>query len=118
MYCRKCGQENDDNAFRCTKCGEALQQVGPDQQQPTEFVPNYLVQAILVTFFCAWPFGIPAIVNAVKVNSKLRAGDHAGAVEASNRAKMWCWISFGIGLGIVVIMFIVIVIATILEGAQ
>jgi len=25
MYCEKCGQGNDDNAFRCVKCGEIVQ---------------------------------------------------------------------------------------------
>ena len=25
MYCPKCGTQNDDNAFRCVKCGEVIQ---------------------------------------------------------------------------------------------
>jgi len=27
MYCRKCGTLNDDNAFKCIKCGTVIQQV-------------------------------------------------------------------------------------------
>jgi TM2 domain-containing membrane protein YozV/ribosomal protein L40E len=27
MYCPKCAAQNDDNAFRCTKCGQILQAV-------------------------------------------------------------------------------------------
>ncbi|MDB6112163.1 MAG: Interferon-induced transrane protein [Pedosphaera sp.] len=61
-------------------------------------VPNYLVQAILCTLCCCLPFGIVAIVYAAQVNGKLQAGDYAGAVEASRKAKMWCWIAFGVGL--------------------
>jgi len=61
-------------------------------------VPNYLVFAILTTVFCCLPTGIPAIVYAAQVNSKLQVGDLAGAQAASSNAKMWCWISFGLGL--------------------
>ena len=63
-------------------------------------VPNYLAQAILVTIFCCMPFGIPAIIFAAQVNSKLAYGDELGAREASRKAKTWCWVSFGVGLGI------------------
>ena len=65
---------------------------------PRPQVPNYLVQAILCTVCCCPPFGIPAIVFAAQVNSKLAAGDAQGAMEASRKAKMWCWISFGLGI--------------------
>ena len=61
-------------------------------------VRNHLVPAILVTVCCCLPFGIPAIVYAGQVNGKLAAGDVAGAQEASRKAKMWCWISFGLGI--------------------
>jgi hypothetical protein len=60
-------------------------------------VPNYLVQAILVTIFCCIPFGIVSIIYAAQVNSKLAIGDVAGAMESSRSAKLWAWISFGIG---------------------
>jgi hypothetical protein len=61
-------------------------------------VPNYLMQAILVTLCCCLPLGIPAIVFAAQVNGKLSAGDVAGAQELSRKAKMWCWIAFGLGV--------------------
>ncbi|MDQ4107293.1 MAG: CD225/dispanin family protein [Actinomycetota bacterium] len=61
-------------------------------------VPNYLVWAILVTLFCFLPTGIAAIVYASQVNTKLSAGDVAGAREASNKAKMWAIISAVIGV--------------------
>lgn len=66
-------------------------------------VPNYLVWAIAITIvaFCvccvvgAIP-GVVAIVFATQVNSKLSAGDRAGAEEASKKAKLWCWITTGL----------------------
>jgi hypothetical protein len=60
--------------------------------------PNYLVQAILATLFCCLPLGIVAIVFAAQVSSKWAGGDYAGAQNASNQAKTFCWISFGLGL--------------------
>jgi hypothetical protein len=59
--------------------------------------PNYLAFAIITTC-CCLPFGIPAIVFATQVNSKAAAGDLAGAVDSSRKAKMWCWIAFGCGV--------------------
>jgi hypothetical protein len=70
--------------------------------------PSYLVFAILATVLCCLPAGIPAIVYAAQVNSKLQLGDLAGAQVASNNAKLWCWISFGLGLatvGVSMLMF-------------
>ena len=70
----------------------------PPYQAP---VPNYLVPAILTTLFCCLPFGIVSIVYAAQVNDKLAAGNRAGALESSRKAKMWAWISFGTGLVVI-----------------
>jgi len=96
MFCRKCGRQNDDNAFKCVQCGEVLQSVPGAGARPT--VPNHLVEAILVTLLCCVPFGVVAIVYAAQVNGKLAAGDYEGAVKASNNAKTWVWASAGVGL--------------------
>ena len=115
MYCSKCGTENDDNAYKCIKCGNILQDVQPSAAGiPGEKqVPNYLVQAILVTIFCCLPFGIVAIIFAAQVNGKLSAGDYTGAVELSRKAKLWCWVSFGIGLGFSLIYAIIMALGVI-----
>ena len=63
-------------------------------------VPNYLWQSIVCTACCCLPFGIPAIIFASQVNGKLAMGDVAGAMEASRKAKMWCWVSFGLGIAV------------------
>ena len=54
---------------------------------------NYLVWAILATILCCWPFGIPAIVYATKVEGLWKRGDKFGAKECSDKARMWCIIS-------------------------
>jgi len=101
MFCGQCGKEIADNAMSCPSCGAPTSNVS---------VPNYLVQAILVTICCCWPFGIPAIVYASQVNGKLAAGDITGANNSSKSAKMWCWIAVGGWLLIAVIYLIAMLI--------
>jgi hypothetical protein len=60
-------------------------------------VPNNLVIAI-ISIFCCWPLAIAAIIFATQVNSKVAAGDIAGAQEASAKAKKFSYIAIGIGV--------------------
>jgi hypothetical protein len=66
-------------------------------------VPNYMVWAVLVTIFCFLPTGIAAIVFASQVNTKLAAGDYAGAVASSKKAKTFCIVSAVVSAVIVAI---------------
>jgi hypothetical protein len=92
MYCIACGALNDENAYHCISCGQLLRSQSPI------VIPSYLAPAILVTIFCCLPFGIPAIVYAAQVNAKASAGQFAEAKNASDKAKMWCWVSFACGM--------------------
>jgi len=69
-------------------------------------IPNYLWQAIVITIFCCWPLGIPAIVYAAKVDGLRARGDFQGAKSASASAKQWCWISFGSGMAIIILVIL------------
>jgi hypothetical protein len=95
VYCTKCGTERG-NATVCPNCGHAA--VAAQAYAPAAPIPNYLVQSLLVTFCCCMPFGIVALIFAAQVNSKLAAGDVAGAQSASKNARMFCWIGFGLTL--------------------
>ncbi|MGI9474592.1 MAG: CD225/dispanin family protein [Rubripirellula sp.] len=103
MFCRKCGTENADGAPSCISCGEPL----TNPFEPTAAggpvnaagkPENYLIQSILVTLCCCLPLGIVSIVYAAQVDSKWNAGDHQGAINASENAKKWSWIAFGLGI--------------------
>lgn len=114
MYCPNCGKEIAGDAQFCQHCGKGLHSQQPAPPPVTgapTTIPTYLAQAILVTLFCCLPFGIVAIVYASQVNGKLQMGDYAGALESSNNAKTWCWVSFGTGIAIGVIYFFIAIIA-------
>ncbi len=121
MYCTSCGTENDGGARFCKSCGKAMAEpepgVGgfepglPGGTGPPLRVPNYLVQAILVTIFCCLPFGIVSIVYAAQVNGKIASGDVREAMRLSDLAKLWVWVSFGTGIAIYGIFVILPVLA-------
>ena len=60
-------------------------------------VPNFLIPAI-ISLFCCLPLGIAAVIFAAQVNTKVAAGDTAGALDSSKKAKMFSFISIGLGL--------------------
>ncbi len=119
MFCPKCGSENTDTAVHCIRCGTAMPKIereyglgasAPASQRVA--VSNNLVWAILATLFCCLPTGIVAIVYAAQVDSKLGAGDVAGAQASSRSAATWSWVSFGIG-----VLFVVGYVALVIVGA-
>ncbi|MCL2349120.1 MAG: CD225/dispanin family protein [Planctomycetaceae bacterium] len=61
-------------------------------------VPDYLVASILVTLFCCLPLGIPAIIFAAKARSLKGVGQYQAALEQSNKAKIFTYVSLGLGL--------------------
>jgi type IV pilus assembly protein PilA len=98
VFCPKCGATNDDNAWKCIQCQTVLQLAPPAASGPPEVIPNHLWEAIACTLCCCVPLGIPAIVYAAQVNSKVARGDLEGARQSSKNAKIWCWIAFSLGL--------------------
>ena len=68
--------------------------------------PSHLILAIVFTLFCcsAFPFGIASIYFALQVEPRTTAGDLMGAKNASRKALMWAWITFGLGLLLMLII--------------
>ena len=69
----------------------------PREASPTTGVKNYMVYAILSTIFLFLPTGIAAIYFAAKVEPAERAGHTAEALEASDKARLYCQISLLVG---------------------
>lgn len=93
MYCTNCGNELPPGTRACGSCGQRTPYFPPPPK-----VPNYLVHSIVVTLCCCLPFGIVALVYAAQVNTKLAAGDVAGAQAASRSAKTWVIVAFVAGI--------------------
>lgn len=93
MYCTNCGTERLASATVCAKCNQSVVQYPAPAS-----VSNYLWQSILVTLCCCLPFGIVAVVYAAQVNTKLAAGDLAGAQGSSRNARTWVIVSFVAGI--------------------
>ena len=102
MYCTQCGTSRPDGMNVCPNCGTAA----PAFAESTK-IQNYLVPSILITLCCCVPAGVVAIIYAAQVNSKLAAGDIAGAQNSARLAKIWTWVGFGCGivLGILYVLF-------------
>lgn len=130
MFCPKCGREGNENASFCEMCGEALNSNMPQSpnQQPASQndyqanynadysqkpINNYMVLSILTTILCCIPFGIVAIVYSSKVSKLLGFGDIQGAIEASNKAKMWGIIALicGIVFWAIHLIFVILIAA-------
>lgn len=72
----------------------------------TEVKPKtWLVESILVTVLCCLPFGVAAIINAAKVDSKYASGDYEGAKKSSADAKKWTIIGLITGLVFMILYF-------------
>lgn len=96
MYCTNCGNELPPDAIACANCGTGV----PHFPLPPK-IPNYLVHSVVATLCCCLPLGIVALVYAAQVNTKLAAGDEAGAQESSKKAKTWVFAAF---LGFIVLI--------------
>ncbi len=70
---------------------------------------TYMVQAILVTLFCFFPFGIVTIVYASKVERFIDIGDIDRANIYSRKAEDWMFASFFTGIAIFVIYLLIII---------
>ena len=115
MFCTNCGHQLSPGMTLCPNCGAHV--VTPPVMVQMQTIPNYLIQSILVTLCCCMPFGVVAIIFAAQVSTKLAAGDLAGAQQASNTAKMWCWIGFGCGI-VVAIIGVLANVGALLTGAH
>ena len=128
MFCPNYGTRNEEGTSYCVNRGAVLRKIqtpgvevppldtgggGPPAGSAIGYgasvpnIPNYLVQAILLTLVCLvlspftlfFPFlgvitGIVAIVYGAQVNGKVAGGNYVGARDSSRLARVWTWITF------------------------
>lgn len=70
-------------------------EAGKDTSAPPISMVGY---AWIVTIFCFFPTGIPALVFAYKSKKAWKNGDNKQAHEYNRKAKMWTGITFFIGI--------------------
>ena len=105
MFCTNCGAPIAEQAVMCPKCGMPVRE-NSNFPNGAMSIPNHLAGSILAMIFCCQPFGIPAIVYAAQVNSRIVAGDIGGAIEASKKANIWMMVSISISVIFWVLYFI------------
>jgi hypothetical protein len=79
--------------------------------------PNHLVWSILTTLFCCLPLGIVSIIFAAQVNGKWQAGDYAGALDSSQKAKRFA-IWAAVGGVIVTIIYVALAAAGVISTSK
>lgn len=72
---------------------------------------NHLAWAIISTLLCCWPFGIPAIISASKVDTYWKEGHYDAAQKAADDAKKWATISAVAAVAFWVIYLLVVAIS-------
>jgi hypothetical protein len=83
----------------------AWQPSGAMVPEMTSVSPRWPLAIITILFF--WPLGIAGCVYASRVKPALQLGDVAAALVASNRVRLFFWISLGL-----FILWLIIVIAS------
>ncbi len=67
---------------------------------------NWLVESILVTFFCCMPFGLVGLVHASQVETRFALGDVAGAERAAIEARRWTIVAMWVGISVITLYFL------------
>ncbi len=79
MYCPKCGKKNDDNAYKCTRCGTIIQ---PGKKS------NTAVIVLVIAGIAVGLFILTAILAAIAIPSfvsyQAKARDAMAQAEAKN----------------------------------
>jgi Tfp pilus assembly protein PilE len=88
MYCPKCGTKNDDNAYKCTKCGIVIKGSAAKKKTNTAVIVLIVAAAALVFFAVIGilaAIAIPAFINQqakarnVMAQTEVRNACHAAA---------------------------------------
>ncbi|MCL2529635.1 MAG: CD225/dispanin family protein [Coriobacteriia bacterium] len=74
-------------------------------QQITNQFGLYLTLSILAFLLLTWPFAIPAIVNAVRMNTAFKKGDRDTYLSAKKQCRIWLIVSLVVGVILITFLF-------------
>lgn len=79
--------------------------------------PTYLVPSLISVCCCCLPAGVVGLIYATRVDSYWNAGKHAEALDASNKARLWSFLSMGIAATCIGLIFILNILSFFIEAA-
>ena len=79
MYCPKCGKKNDDNAYKCTKCGIIIQSGKKSNTAVVVLVIAGIVVGLLILIAILAAIAIPSFVGY-----RAKARDAMAQAEVKN----------------------------------
>ena len=82
MYCPKCGKKNDNNAYKCTKCGTIIQQAPGGKKSNTAVIVLVIAGIAVGLFMLVGILAAIAIPSFVKYQAKAR--DAMAQAEVKN----------------------------------
>jgi Tfp pilus assembly protein PilE len=82
MYCPKCGKKNDDNAYKCTKCGTIIQQAPGGKKSNTAVIVLVIAGIAVGLFILIGILAAIAIPSFVSYQAKAR--DAVAQAEVKN----------------------------------
>jgi len=123
MYCPKCGTENQDNNFKCTRCGEILHPSAPPivitsddtlgGLMPSKNGPAlaaYYLGVFSAIPFLGIPLGIAALIFGIK--GVRRAREHP---EVKGKAHAWVGIIAG---GLFSLLYLILVVLAVVSSGR
>ncbi|MEG1648631.1 MAG: CD225/dispanin family protein [Rikenellaceae bacterium] len=89
-------------------------QMSPPTDNAKQFLPlevdppkNWILESVMITIFCCFPFGIVALVYALKVLPSWNRGSYAESIKASQIAGQW--VKWGVMIVLVVALIYILV---------
>jgi Tfp pilus assembly major pilin PilA len=85
MYCQKCGTKNDDNAYKCTRCGIVIQG-GAAKKKTNAAIIVLIVAAAALVFFA-----VIGILAAIAIPQFAHQRTRAANVMAQTEVRNACY---------------------------
>ena len=103
MYCPKCGTQNDDNNYRCIKCGHVLQPVKQTPPVQTEGILSTIIPYKNASALTAYYLGVFSVLPLIGIVLGIAAfilglkGLQFAKEHPEAKGKIHAWIGILVG---------------------